>query len=108
MPLTVRRTDADRAIVTYRNGFIVDLPHWTREDTDQLVASELKHWLKRRVRYPFAFQFLALVVGQIDEPAVEQDVDLGFVYRPVRVGTDVAASYALRSICLNFQNTKRG
>ena len=29
MPLTVRRSDAERANVTYRNGFIVDLPHWT-------------------------------------------------------------------------------
>jgi predicted metal-dependent hydrolase len=50
MPLTVRRTDAERATVTYRNGFIVDLPHWTGEDADQLVASELKHWLKQRAR----------------------------------------------------------
>lgn len=50
MPLTVRRTDAERATVTYRNGFIVDLPHWTNDDADQLVASELKHWLKQRAR----------------------------------------------------------
>lgn len=50
MPLTVRRTDAERASVTYRNGFIVDLPHWTGDDPDQLVASELKHWLKQRAR----------------------------------------------------------
>ncbi len=50
MPLTVRRTDAERANVTYRNGFIVDLPHWTGEEPDQLVASELKHWLKQRAR----------------------------------------------------------
>ena len=50
MPLTVRRTDADRADVTYRNGFIVDLPHWTGKDADRLVASELKHWLKQRAR----------------------------------------------------------
>lgn len=50
MPLTVRRTDAERATVTYRNGFIVDLPHWTGEETDPLVASELKHWLKQRAR----------------------------------------------------------
>lgn len=39
MPLTVRRGDAERAAVTYRNGFIVDLPHWTGNDSDQLVAS---------------------------------------------------------------------
>lgn len=50
MPLTVRRTDAERAAVTYRNGFIVDLPHWAGEDADLLVASELKHWLKQRAR----------------------------------------------------------
>lgn len=50
MPLTVRRTDAERATVTYRNGFIVDLPHWTGDTPDPLVASELKHWLKQRAR----------------------------------------------------------
>lgn len=50
MPLTVRRSDAARAVVTYRNGFIVDLPYWTRDDPDQLVASELKFWLKQRAR----------------------------------------------------------
>jgi len=51
MTLTVRRSDAERAQVTYRNGFIVDLPHWTKEDTDQLVASELRHWLRHRARH---------------------------------------------------------
>jgi predicted metal-dependent hydrolase len=50
MPLTVRRTDAERAAVTYRNGFVVDLPHWAGDAADQLVASELKHWLKQRAR----------------------------------------------------------
>jgi predicted metal-dependent hydrolase len=50
MPLTVRRSDSDRAIVTFRNGFIVDLPHWVGDETDQLVASELTHWLKQRAR----------------------------------------------------------
>lgn len=50
MPLTVRRTDAERAAVTYRNGFSVDLPHWASESPDDLVASELKHWLKQRAR----------------------------------------------------------
>lgn len=50
MPLTVRRTDAERAAVSYCNGFIVDLPHWAAMDADHLVASELKHWLKRRAR----------------------------------------------------------
>lgn len=50
MSLTVRRTDAERAAVSYRNGFIVDLPHWAGVDADRLVASELKHWLKQRVR----------------------------------------------------------
>ncbi len=50
MPLIVRRTDAERATVSYRNGFTVDLPHWAREDAEDLVASELKHWLKQRAR----------------------------------------------------------
>lgn len=50
MSLTVRRTDAERAAVTYRNGFTVDLPHWVGDKADQLVASELKHWLKQHAR----------------------------------------------------------
>lgn len=50
MSLTVRRTDAERANVTYRNGFIVDLPHWAGQDAGHLVASELQHWLKQRAR----------------------------------------------------------
>lgn len=50
MPLTVRRTDAERATVTYHNGFTVDLPHWVGENTHQLVATELKMWLKQRAR----------------------------------------------------------
>jgi predicted metal-dependent hydrolase len=50
MPLTVRRTDAERIAITYRNGFIVDLPHWAGQDADHLVASELQHWLKQRAR----------------------------------------------------------
>ncbi|ARR56179.1 hypothetical protein HY78_23335 [Rhizorhabdus wittichii DC-6] len=50
MSLIVRRTDAERAAVTYRNGFIVDLPHWAGQDADHLVASELQHWLKQRAR----------------------------------------------------------
>ena len=50
MPLTVRRTDSPHADVSYRNGFIIDLPEWADSDADHLVASELKLWLKRRVR----------------------------------------------------------
>ncbi|RPF72146.1 M48 family metallopeptidase [Aurantiacibacter spongiae] len=50
MPLTVRRTDAERCAVTYRNGFVVDLPHWAGSYPDSLVASELQHWLKQRAR----------------------------------------------------------
>ncbi|QXF12473.1 M48 family metallopeptidase [Sphingopyxis terrae] len=50
MSLTVRRTDAERAAVSFKNRFIVDLPHWAGVDADRLVASELKHWLKQRVR----------------------------------------------------------
>lgn len=50
VPLTVRRTDAERIAITHRNGFLVDLPHWAGKDADHLVASELKHWLKQRAR----------------------------------------------------------
>lgn len=50
MPLTVRRSDTERVRVAYRNGFIVDLPAWADEDTDTLVATELKLWLKQRAR----------------------------------------------------------
>ena len=50
MPLTVRRSDAERRAITYRTGFIVDLPHWADNDCSELVASELKHWLKQRAR----------------------------------------------------------
>ena len=51
MGLTVRRTDAERIAIFYRNGFIVDLPHWAGQDADHLVASELQHWLKQRARH---------------------------------------------------------
>ncbi|RWI88659.1 MAG: M48 family peptidase [Mesorhizobium sp.] len=50
MRLTVRRTDGDRIDLTFRNGFMVDLPSWAGSDADKLVARELKLWLKRRVR----------------------------------------------------------
>lgn len=50
MPLTVRRSDAERIEICYRNGFIVDLPIWAGRDIDRLVASELKLWLKQRAR----------------------------------------------------------
>lgn len=50
MPLTVRRSDGARMEIIYRNGFIVDLPAWADGDTDNLVASELKLWLKQRAR----------------------------------------------------------
>jgi hypothetical protein len=50
MPLTVRRTDGERIEVTFRNGFIIDLPPWAADGGDKLVASELKLWLKRCAR----------------------------------------------------------
>lgn len=50
MPLTVRRSDAERIAIAYRNGFVIDLPCWAGADSDQLVASELKLWLKQRIR----------------------------------------------------------
>ncbi|MGY6638095.1 MAG: M48 family metallopeptidase [Erythrobacter sp.] len=77
MSLTVRRTDAERATVTYRNGFIVDLPHWTKDDADQLVASELQHWLKQRAR------------RDVQEIAADYGKRFGLVPRSIRV-TDIA------------------
>lgn len=49
--LTVRRHDGAHVEIDYRNGFFVDLPSWVRdEDSDAIVATETKLWLKRRVR----------------------------------------------------------
>lgn len=62
MPLIVRRTDGAQATVEYRNGFIVDLPDWVGSDPDLLVASELKHWLKRRARRDV--QEIATTIGK--------------------------------------------
>lgn len=73
MSLTVRRTDAERAAVTYRNGFTVDLPHWAGDDADQLVASELKHWLKQRAR------------RDVQEIAAHYGKRFGLVPRSIRV-----------------------
>lgn len=73
MPLTVRRTDAERAAVTYRNGFIVDLPHWAGDNADQLVASELKHWLKQRAR------------RDVQEIAADYGKRFGLIPRSLRV-----------------------
>lgn len=50
MPLTVRRTDAERVAVVYKSGFIVDLPYWAGDEPDRVVATELKLWMKQRVR----------------------------------------------------------
>lgn len=73
MSLTVRRTDAERAAVTYRNGFIVDLPHWVGENADQLVASELRHWLKQRAR------------RDVNDVAAEYGKKFGLMPRSIRV-----------------------
>lgn len=73
MPLTVRRTDTERISVSYRNGFIVDLPDWAGQDADHLVASELRHWLKKRAR-----QDVREIVGSYGER-------YGLVPRSIRV-----------------------
>lgn len=73
MPLTVRRTDAERCTVTYRNGFIVDLPHWAGLYPDHLVASELQHWLKQRAR------------RDVREIAADYGKRFGLVPRSIRV-----------------------
>lgn len=50
-PLTVRRHDGKAVEVSFRNGFIVDLPTWVgAASTDDLIAAELRLWLKGRVR----------------------------------------------------------
>ncbi|HEY1224470.1 MAG TPA: SprT family zinc-dependent metalloprotease [Brevundimonas sp.] len=49
--LTVRRHDGPHIEIAFKNGFVVDLPTWVRaEDQDGIVATEIKLWLKRRVR----------------------------------------------------------
>lgn len=49
--LTVRRHDGAHIEIDYRNGFLLDLPSWVRDaDQDAIVATEIKLWLKRRVR----------------------------------------------------------
>ena len=49
--LTVRRTDGPHIEISHRNGFLVDLPSWvTEEAADGIVSTEIKLWLKRRVR----------------------------------------------------------
>lgn len=80
MSLTVRRTDAERAAVTYRNGFIVDLPHWAGRDAEQLVATELKLWLKQRAR------------RDVQEMAADVGKRFGLVPRSIRT-TDLAHSW---------------
>lgn len=49
--LTVRHHDGSRVEIAHRNGFLVDLPSWVSEEAaDTVVATEVKLWLKRRVR----------------------------------------------------------
>jgi predicted metal-dependent hydrolase len=49
--LIVRRHDGPHVEIGYRNGFLVDLPSWVRdEDQEGIVATEIKLWLKRSVR----------------------------------------------------------
>ncbi|WP_311030581.1 M48 family metallopeptidase [Mesorhizobium koreense] len=73
MPLTVRRTDADLITTTYRNGFIVDLPHWAWNELDRVVATELKLWMRRRVR------------RDVKEVATTYGTRFGLVPRSIRV-----------------------
>lgn len=49
--LVVRRTDGPHIEIDFRGRFLVDLPEWvTAEAAEAVVATELKLWLKRRVR----------------------------------------------------------
>ena len=73
MLLTVRRTDAERIVVAYRNGFVIDLPHWAGAEPDRVVATELKLWMKQRVR------------RDIKEIADSYNSRFGLVPRSIRV-----------------------
>lgn len=73
MPLTVRNTDSERALVSYRNGFVVDLPVWAGDQPDDLVLSELQHWLKQRAR------------RDVKEIAADVGARFGLVPRSIRV-----------------------
>ena len=49
--LTVQRHDGSNIVISYRNGFLIELPLWVREsDQDSTVAAEIKLWLRGRVR----------------------------------------------------------
>lgn len=49
--LKVRRHDGPHIEIAHRHGFIVDLPSWVAEEAiEAVVATEIKLWLKRRVR----------------------------------------------------------
>ena len=49
--LTVRRHDGPHIEIAHVRGFVVDLPTWVADEVaDGVVATEIKLWLKRRVR----------------------------------------------------------
>jgi hypothetical protein len=49
--LTVRRHDGSHVEIAHRTGFVVDLPSWVKaEAAETVVATEIKLWLRRRVR----------------------------------------------------------
>lgn len=49
--LTVRRHDGDHVETSFDNGVVVDLPHWvTNREQERIVATEIKLWLKQKVR----------------------------------------------------------
>lgn len=49
--LTVRRHDGEHVEMSFQKGLVVDLPHWvTAAEQERIVSTEIKLWLKRRVR----------------------------------------------------------
>jgi len=49
--LTVRHHDGDHVEISFEKGLLVDLPHWvTNSQQERIVATEIKLWLKQRVR----------------------------------------------------------
>ena len=49
--LTVGRHDGEHVETSFEKGLVVDLPHWvSAAEQERIVSTEIKLWLKRRVR----------------------------------------------------------
>lgn len=77
----------------YRNGFIVDLPRWTGDDPDQLVASELLDKLQAEKPGNYSEGLLRTVQRRLKGWRSEQARALVFS------GTSALASEGMRRCC---------